>query len=392
MPQNIPAIQRVRSSEQFFSSPDIALSHQRSAIMFKQIVPISRRSASYPDREKGFIWRKRGEDGGKYLRWPERNEEIFKKASPALLDLAFDAESYSHDDLMHLALEIYLQQRLDERLGVPRIKLKRFIVCIRHHMLENPYHNFTHVVDVLQSVYALGTRSGLLSRLTDLETFALFTGALCHDLEHPGVSNIVVIKANPSLSKVYGESSLEKHHSLRALSLMMHEEVELLSSLDVAAYIQIREMITKVILATDMSRHSDFMARLDQLVAADESDAQRDRQLEMEILIKVADTSNVIRPMAVAKKWAVRITDEFFAQGDMEASLGLAVSGQCDRQTRTRVGLQKGFIDGVISPFYDRLVKAYPALEQPLAQVYHNRQAWDLYDDPQLLADVGRSR
>mmetsp|Transcript_55761 Transcript_55761/g.147303 ORF Transcript_55761/g.147303 Transcript_55761/m.147303 type:complete len:91 (-) Transcript_55761:661-933(-) len=34
----------------------------------------------------------------------------------------------------------------------------------------------------------------------------------------------------------------------------------------------------------------------------------------MEIIIKCADTSNVLKPFNVAKKWAMRVTDEFFLQ------------------------------------------------------------------------------
>jgi hypothetical protein len=39
-----------------------------------------------------------------------------------------------------------------------------------------------------------------------------------------------------------------------------------------------------------------------------------DKQFEMEILIKCADTSNVLKPFPIAKKWAMRVTDEFFLQ------------------------------------------------------------------------------
>jgi len=43
-----------------------------------------------------------------------------------------------------------------------------------------------------------------------------------------------------------------------------------------------------------------------------------DKQFEMEILIKCADTSNVLKPFPIAKKWAMRVTDEFFLQVIMQ--------------------------------------------------------------------------
>eukprot|EP00961_Rhodomonas_salina_P228051 3082554-Rhodomonas_salina.1 len=235
-PLQIPApVHRVRSADALCSAPALSYSHQMSAALaFNHGMPLSRRSASYPNGSDGFLFRtKKGDEFCAYLQWPDRDEESFERGVESLAELEFDASAFSEDDLMHLVMEVFVRLRLDKRLDIPKTKLRRFIMCVRHHMLENPYHNFTHVSDVVQSLYALGSKCGLLDRLSDLEIVALFTAALCHDLEHPGVANIFVIKADPSLSKVYGESSsLEKHHSLRALSLMMHEEVELLSSLD----------------------------------------------------------------------------------------------------------------------------------------------------------------
>ena len=37
-------------------------------------------------------------------------------------------------------------------------------------------------------------------------------------------------------------------------------------------------------------------------------------QLEMELILKCADISNVLKPFPVARRWALRVTDEFFAQ------------------------------------------------------------------------------
>ena len=48
----------------------------------------------------------------------------------------------------------------------------------------------------------------------------------------------------------------------------------------------------------------------------------------MQVLLKCADISNVVKPVVAAKEWAVAITDEFFAQGDMERSIGIEVCSQ----------------------------------------------------------------
>ncbi len=84
-----------------------------------------------------------------------------------------------------------------------------FVREVRRHYQANPYHNFIHAFDVLQTVYSLLVRrqtafplplslsqSCLLSDrqfitdavnfLTELDIFALLVSALCHDLSHPG--------------------------------------------------------------------------------------------------------------------------------------------------------------------------------------------------------------
>ncbi len=54
---------------------------------------------------------------------------------------------------------------------------------------ENPYHNFRHAVDVLQSFYYMLTNSTVLKYLKEIEILALAVAALCHDLAHPGFNN-----------------------------------------------------------------------------------------------------------------------------------------------------------------------------------------------------------
>lgn len=56
----------------------------------------------------------------------------------------------------------------------------------------------------------------------------------------------------------------------------------------------------------------------------------------------------VLKPFPIAKKWAMRVTNEFFLQGDQENLKQLPLTPMCDRGSQGRVALQKGFIDFVI--------------------------------------------
>ena len=62
--------------------------------------------------------------------------------------------------------------------GVDAESVRRFILAARASMLDNPYHNFYHVFDVMQTTNALATSSGTMARLDAWERFALLSAAL----------------------------------------------------------------------------------------------------------------------------------------------------------------------------------------------------------------------
>mmetsp|Transcript_43076 Transcript_43076/g.66188 ORF Transcript_43076/g.66188 Transcript_43076/m.66188 type:complete len:83 (+) Transcript_43076:914-1162(+) len=77
-----------------------------------------------------------------------------------------------------------------------------------------------------------------------------------------------------------------------------------------------------------MARHASFISQLQKLGEEEEEEEgegapERALQLSLQILIKVADTSNVLKPFMIGKKWLVRVTEEFFQQGDKERRHGL---------------------------------------------------------------------
>lgn len=318
--------------------------------------------------------------------WPARDEERFAVGKAQLIGMEMNPFEFSADDLCHLTLEIFIELDLPDRLGIHVDRLQRFILAVRDRMYENPYHNWMHVFDVTRTVYSLAHMSGVLGRLTDWERMGLITATLCHDLEHPGVNNLFLSKSNSALAKMYKDAQvLEKHHSLRAFELMVDEEVDLLRGLNTSRYYEYRTMVTRAIMATDMAQHAQYVQKLEQTLAGS---FVPDKQFEVELLIKSADTSNVLKPFDVAKRWAIRITDEFFLQGDLERQGGMEVTRMCDRDSQSRVGMQKGFIDFVIGPFFCKMEAVYPGLAPCVEHMRVNRATWDRYTDEMLLAEV----
>uniref|UniRef100_A0A7S0VC46 PDEase domain-containing protein n=1 Tax=Hemiselmis tepida TaxID=464990 RepID=A0A7S0VC46_9CRYP len=324
--------------------------------------------------------------------WPKLDQEAFERGQQELDQFAFDALSYTSDDLVHLTLEIFTALGFPGKVNMPMMKLKKFILCVRTCMFDNPYHNWFHAFDVTQTTYCLAIHSGMTKTLSDIELFALIVSALCHDLEHPGVNNPFLVASRSDLATLYNDRSvLENHHCCRAFQLMLHSEIQLLADFSGKDYSAFRSVVLNNILATDMARHGEYTTKLKRITEAGtpHEDKQLDPQFAMEVIMKCADTSNVLKPFDIAKKWAMRVTDEFFLQGDKERAAHMPLTPMCDRTSQGRVALQKGFVDFVIGPFYRLVGDAMPGLQESFGLLWKNREAWNQYDDQRLLEELG---
>lgn len=323
--------------------------------------------------------------------WPTSNDAVVGKWKPMLKTLDFDPMEVDEDDTLILALEMFVDLGAHTRMGITNDKLERFLLGVRDRMLENPYHNWVRAFNAAQTCFSLLDITGLRHKLTDMQLLALMIAALCHDLEHPGVNNQFLVKSKSSLGALYNnESVLEKHHTFRAFELLLHPSVDLLSCFTKAQYQDFRHLLMSLILATDMAQHTEYITRLHASTRASEPEQELDALVSMQLLLKVTDLSDALKPFSVCKKWTLKMTDEFFLQGDMERASGLAVSAMCDRSTQSRVAVQKGIIEYIVAPFCALLAQALPQLAEPFSQLEVNRRLWDACDDTQLLREVGK--
>ncbi|ORZ18549.1 hypothetical protein BCR42DRAFT_349008 [Absidia repens] len=210
--------------------------------------------------------------------------------------------------------------------------------------IANPYHNFYHAVDVLQSVYYILRQAGLLHQsqststashlgylLTPMDIFALLLICIGHDLGHPGVTNSFMINTSTSLSLLYNDISvLESYHAMLLYRLIKKYWLDQLGRQHEVVF---RKRVIQGILATDMALHKDYMAKITQLgsVLRQESTQQQlttidddeQRTVMFAAIIKCADISNIARPFPVAKLWANRLVEELHGQDKLEMDLGL---------------------------------------------------------------------
>jgi hypothetical protein len=199
-------------------------------------------------------------------------------------------------------------------------QLFRFLLACRAAYNEFvPYHNFRHVVDVLQATFhflvCIGSlppypsANGLLSQarpkspvadlLRPFEALTLLITAIGHDVGHPGVNNGFLVTLNAPLAQLYNDRSVLESFHCAAYSQILRRYWP-------SAFCdgKMRNLMISSILATDMGMHFDYMKKLADLQEKlrpdnstenwTENIKNEQRALACALLIKCADISNVV--------------------------------------------------------------------------------------------------
>ncbi|KAI9323244.1 hypothetical protein BX666DRAFT_1884687 [Dichotomocladium elegans] len=304
-----------------------------------------------------------------------------------------------HDDLIHCSYLIFdrvLSLSEMRHISINKDQLYDFIVelSVSYHN-GNPYHNFAHAVDVLQCSYYFLCKLGVLpfpgnvSRPQDLlrpnDVFALLVAALGHDAAHPGVNNVFMINSSTPLALLYNDRSvLESFHSMTLFQILKKHGIDLCIG-STEEYQEFRKTVVATILATDMSLHNDYVARIKEQAARlrnnpevlDPNTVDEDRILLCSALIKCADISNVTRPFRRAIKWAELLAQEFACQGDLERQLGMPVQPMNDRDKIVLEDMQIGFIRFVAMSLFESVSNVTQEMSFTVESMEQNLKQWE---------------
>jgi 3',5'-cyclic-nucleotide phosphodiesterase len=181
------------------------------------------------------------------------------------------------------------------------------------------YHNFRHAVDVLQSLFyfivQIGTlppypndsappplsddKSPIAKLLKPFDALTLLISAIGHDVGHPGVNNMFLVKLNAPLAQLYNDQSVLEAFHCAAYSQILRRHWP--AAFDDKA---VRKLMISSILATDMGVHPEYMQQLghlqEKIHESKTTDGWSPKDLEVYrilvcgLLIKCADISNVV--------------------------------------------------------------------------------------------------
>jgi hypothetical protein len=262
---------------------------------------------------------------------------------------SFSAHDFTDDELLHGALTM-----LEHVLSMPELEkwrmtageltswkeackvltatdeLLRFLQACRTAYNDFVlYHNFRHVIDVLQGVFYFLFKIGTIpyypndahrtdsspppaiaSLLTPIDALTLTVAAIGHDVGHPGVNNAFLVALNAPLAQLYNDHSvLESFHCAAYSQILRRYWTSAFQD------INMRKLMISTILATDMGLHFKYMSDLGHLQeklnqnpdAMDLWNAKERieyKDLVCGLLIKCADISNVVSNLASCRKTA----------------------------------------------------------------------------------------
>lgn len=305
----------------------------------------------------------------------------------------FNVWNLEIDELYILSMFIIQRHNFISLFNIVPDQWCRLMVKVQNMMTKtnNPYHNFYHVMDVMQTCSVLLENYGASLYLDNANKFSLIFSALCHDLEHPGTNNIFQVNTESNLAIRYNDVSvLENHHCSLAFITLREADTNIFGSIPEPTKKQIRKEMISLILNTDMTLHFGLKAELDDLgkrhhlliesyvpnVSAPVVLNEKDRLILMKSLLHLADISNPAKNWEISKKWSDLVLMEFLSQGDQEKALGLPVSMNCDRNTTYQDELSLGFADFIVSPFFASIINVLPKFHHAMATLESNRTRW----------------
>ncbi|KAH7361035.1 hypothetical protein BKA65DRAFT_197273 [Rhexocercosporidium sp. MPI-PUGE-AT-0058] len=318
----------------------------------------------------------------------------------------FSAHDFTDDELLHAAL-LMLQHALAmpelERWRISTEHLTAFLVASRSaYNAFVPYHNFRHVVDVLQACFHFLVQLGRLpsypapsnspdpplspiaALIRPFDALTLLITAIGHDVGHPGVNNAFLVTLNAPLAQLYNDRSVLESFHCAAYSQILRRYWP-------AAFqgTEMRQLMISSILATDMGLHFDYMKKLGFLQEKLHENGGTDgwngrlieeqRTLACSLLIKCADISNVARKYDVAAQWTQILTNEFSRQAAMETDLGIP-SALFAVPTRAPIELGKsqiGFMNMFAIPLFQGVTDVMPGMAYCVEELHRNKAGWE---------------
>ncbi|KAH7329232.1 hypothetical protein B0I35DRAFT_39696 [Stachybotrys elegans] len=322
----------------------------------------------------------------------------------------FDAHSFTDDELLVAAMAMFKHALAMPELEAWRLhtdQLITFLVaCRAAYNSFVPYHNFRHVIDVLQATFNFlvhvdalppypsgrytipsDKKSPIAALLSPFEALTLLITAIGHDVGHPGVNNGFLSTLNAPLAQLYNDRSvLESFHCAAYTQILRRYWPAAFEDR------KMRSLMISSILATDMGLHFDYMKKMgdlqEKLQDNNTTDGWNGRLVEEQkalacsLLIKCADISNVVcaRHFDTAVQWMHILSEEFSRQASMEEELEIKSSllAPPKKDLLSLVNAQLGFMNMFAMPLFQGVADIMPGMQYTVDELEINKGRFEI--------------
>jgi len=221
--------------------------------------------------------------------------------------------------------------------------------------------------------------------ITPLDRLAVIFASTIHDFQHPGVNNQFLSATRHEFAVTYNDQSvLESHHVAAAWKLLLTDECNFLKGLSKEQYLEFRDCVIQLVLATDMKFHFEHYTKFKTKVSSDtfvQGCDREDVKFLLAVLMHTADISNPAKPLNLCLQWTELVMEEFFRQGDREAQLGMPVSPFYDREKTSVAQCQMGFINVLVKPLFAEFtgLLGAPATSDCFGALEENLKGWETH-------------
>ncbi|XP_025998861.1 cAMP-specific 3',5'-cyclic phosphodiesterase 4D-like isoform X5 [Astatotilapia calliptera] len=299
----------------------------------------------------------------------------------------FKVAEYSGNRPLTVTMYTIFQERdLLKTFDIPVDTFITFMMTLEdHYHADIAYHNSIHAADVVQSTHVLLSTPALEVVFTDLEIIAALFASAIHDVDHPGVTNQFLINTSSELALMYNDASvLENHHLAVGFKLLQEENCDIFQNLSKKQRDSLRKMVIDMVLATDMSKHMNFLADMKTMVETKKVtslgvlllDNYSDRIQVLQNMVHCADLSNPTKPLELYRQWTDRIMKERFTQGDRERDRGMEISPMCDKHNASIEKSQVSFIDFIVHPLWETWADLVHPDAQDILDTLEDNREW----------------
>jgi len=180
---------------------------------------------------------------------------------------------------------------------------------------QNSYHNVSRIIEITRNYHYFTKTGELMNHFSDLNIMAGFLACFSCDVAHPGVNNSFLIAMKHTKALRYNDRCvLENHHCAISFKLLLDPQNDIFELLSEAQYWNVRQIITRMILSSDISNHFKQIMEFKGRLASKKfpEDNNEDKQLILNMCLYASDHSNPCKLSIIYFKWLANEMEEYY--------------------------------------------------------------------------------